>query len=174
MFRTTGEARRSLAAKAYPQYELAYNLTRNSTEKRVWLAKLASSAFEAGEIEKAKSWASTALSDETAVKPDWASGDVVHQAHITLGRIALLAGNLEEAKQHLIAAGLVKGSPVMGSFGPNMMLAKELLEKGERDSVLQYFQECASFWKMHEDKLTQWTAIVKNGHTPDFGANLVY
>ena len=28
-----------------------------------------------------------------------------------------------------------------------MTLAKELLEKAERESVLQYFDECARFWE---------------------------
>ena len=38
-------------------------------------------------------------------------------------------GRIEEAKRHLLAAGRSSGSPVLGSFGPNMSLAKDLLEK---------------------------------------------
>ena len=55
-----------------------------------------------------------------------------------------------------------------------MSLAKDLLEKGEKETVLQYFDLCRKFWSMGGDKLDQWTKDVKAGQTPDFGANLVY
>jgi hypothetical protein len=54
-----------------------------------------------------------------------------------------------------------------------MTLAKELLEKGAREAVIKYFQLCASFWK-NRPELGQWTATVKGGGIPNFGANLAY
>jgi hypothetical protein len=66
------------------------------------------------------------------------------------------------------------GSPQMNSFGPNMQLAKALLEKGEKDVVLEYFKRCATFWKMGKSQLAGWTASVKTGEIPEFGANLNY
>lgn len=62
----------------------------------------------------------------------------------------------------------------MDTFGPNMSLAKDLLEKGERDTVLQYFELCRRFWKMDHGQLDEWTRQVKAGKVPRFGANLVY
>lgn len=62
----------------------------------------------------------------------------------------------------------------MNSFGPNMLLAKELLEKGERETVLEYFKLCGKFWDLGEEKLAEWSELVKQGKTPDFGANLKY
>ena len=56
-----------------------------------------------------------------------------------------------------------------------MTLAKELLEKGEREVVLEYFDLCAKFWELERDKkLKKWKSQVEAGKTPDFGANLVY
>jgi hypothetical protein len=55
-----------------------------------------------------------------------------------------------------------------------MTLAKELLKKGERTAVLEYFGLCSDFWKMGNQKLREWSALVKDGITPDFGANLLY
>jgi hypothetical protein len=55
-----------------------------------------------------------------------------------------------------------------------MTLAKDLLEKGERDAVLEYFMLCRKFWKMDHGKLDQWIQEVMDGKNPDFGANLLY
>ena len=46
-----------------------------------------------------------------------------------------------------MAAGATPGSPQLDSFGPNMTLAKELLEKGQPDVVLHYFALCKNFWE---------------------------
>jgi len=53
-----------------------------------------------------------------------------------------------------------------------MILAKELLEKGKRDVVLEYFELCSEFWKSDRGQLGKWTATVQKGRIPDFGANL--
>lgn len=55
-----------------------------------------------------------------------------------------------------------------------MSLAKDLLEKGEKQTVLEYFKKCAKFWKMDHGKLDSWAKQVESGETPDFGANLLY
>jgi hypothetical protein len=107
-------------------------------------------------------------------KNDWNYGNAIHDANLVLGRLAVRNGKIAEAKQYLIAAGKSPGSPQMDSFGPNMSLANDLLAKGERQAVLEYFQRCRKFWKLHEEKLDQWSAEVEAGGIPDFGANLVY
>jgi hypothetical protein len=70
-------------------------------------------------------------------------------------------------------SGKTPGSPELDSFGPNMSLAQDLLEKGERQAVLDHFQRCRKFWKSHADDLDQWTQEVKDGKIPNFGANLL-
>jgi hypothetical protein len=71
-------------------------------------------------------------------------------------------------------AGRTPGSPQLDTFGTDMTLAKELLEKKQTDVVLQYFKLCARFWESGQHKLTGWAAVVKEGGIPDFGANLAY
>jgi hypothetical protein len=94
---------------------------------------------------------------------------------MVLGRVALRRDkNVALAKNLLIASGKTPGSPQLNSFGPNMSLAKDLLAAGERDTVLEFFSECSSFWKQQFSKLDQWAAMVKGGGDPDFGANLRY
>jgi len=65
-------------------------------------------------------------------------------------------------------------SPAMETFGPNMSLAKDLLEKGEKDTVLKYFAECRSIWTSNDGKLDKWAGQVKAGEIPDFGGNMLY
>ena len=74
----------------------------------------------------------------------------------------------------MLKAGATPGSPQLDSFGPSMTLAKELLEKGERQAVIEYFQLCAKFWEMGKKSLENWTSVVKEGKIPDFGRNLRY
>ena len=135
---------------------------------------LATAALEDGDTAKAEQYASEALKLASEFRNSWNYGNAIHKGNIILGRIALQSGDVTGAEQHLLAAGQTPGSPQLDSFGPNMTLAKDLLEKGERDTVLAYLQECAKFWKMGGSQLQEWVAKVKAGGIPDFGANLLY
>jgi hypothetical protein len=53
-----------------------------------------------------------------------------------------------------------------------MTLANELLQKGERNTVLDYLALCAKFWKTGAPQLDSWSETVRNGQTPAFGGNL--
>jgi tetratricopeptide (TPR) repeat protein len=136
------------------------------------LDQITSDAFDAGDMTKAEQYGNELL--KSAQNGSWNSGNAIHTGNIVLGRVALRRGDVAAAKQHLLAAGETQGSPNLDSFGPNMSLAKELLEKGERDTVIAYLQACAKFWDMGGAKLQSWIATIKRGGTPDFGTNLVY
>jgi hypothetical protein len=129
---------------------------------------------EAGSTEKAKSYAEELLRLAPKYSKDWNYGNALHKGNLTLGRLSVRSGDLENAKKYLLEAGRTPGSPQLNSFGPNMALAKELLEKGERSAVLEYFGLCGNFWEMGGQKLREWSALVKDGITPDFGGNLLY
>jgi hypothetical protein len=60
------------------------------------------------------------------------------------------------------------GSTQLNSFGPEMTLSRELLEKGERDVVLQYFVLCRRFWASGSQQLDAWTKTVREGGIPKF------
>jgi hypothetical protein len=167
------EEKAALAKKALSIRERA--LEKADGEERFYeLGEVATSAFEAGEPEKAKEYASELLLSARKSKIDLNYGNALHKGNIVLGRIALSRGDIAGAKEHLLAAGEIPGSPQLDSFGPNMTLAKELLEKGEREVVITYLQSCGKFWKMGGDELQGWVATIKGGGTPDFGANLDY
>ena len=62
----------------------------------------------------------------------------------------------------------------LASLGPNMALAKDLLDRGEAAAVLEYLRESGEFWHADRGKLAEWTALIRAGLKPDFGANLTY
>jgi len=138
------------------------------------LGDLAAAAFEAGDIPKAEQYAKELIQTAPQHAGNWNYGNAVHKANIVLGRVALRRDDVTAAKQYLLAAGETPGSPQLDSFGPNMTLAKELLEKNEREVVLTYLASCSKFWEMGGKDLKKWTATIKSGGMPDFGANLLY
>jgi len=138
------------------------------------LPVLVTAAFDAGEMEKASNYAaeSLRLAEDHQGQPGYDMA--IHKANIALGRLALRQSDVEKAKACLLAAGHVHGDPALSSFGPNMSLAKELLEKGEREVVLQYFELCQKFWPYGSRQLAAWKLAVEKGELPQFGANLIY
>ena len=139
------------------------------------LKAAAQAAFDAGDLNTAEGYATELLADAPSYPKDWNYGNAIFSGNMLLGRVALRRDkNVALARNFLIASGKTPGSPQLNSFGPNMSLAKDLLAAGERDAVLEFFGECGSFWKQQFSKLNQWTAMVKGGGDPDFGANLLY
>lgn len=144
-------------------------------EKRFYdLADLAKTAVDADELEKAQTYARELLRAAPNYPKDWNYGNAIYYGNFVIGRVALRQGNIPVARQYLLNASTTPGSPQLNSFGPNMTLAKELLEKQQADVVLQFFSACGNFWSRGRDRLTAWTVEVRRGSIPDFGANLNY
>jgi tetratricopeptide (TPR) repeat protein len=147
---------------------------KNQEERFYALSDVAKESFVTGNIEDARKYAKELMTLLPEFKGNWNYGNAVQDANLVLGRIAVTEGRIDDAKRYLIEAGRSPGSPQMNSFGPNMSLAKDLLEKGERDVVLEYFELCRKFWEMHGGQLDEWSRDVKTGKIPNFGANLLY
>ncbi len=142
------------------------------------LYALAPAAVAAGEPKKAEIYANKLMSVARKMESEHKYAPfypalATHTSNIVLGRIAFDAGNIDKAKEYLLAAVQMKGNIFMlSATGPNMSLAKQLLEKGEREIILQYFDLCGNFWKQDEGKLEDWKDVVKEGGIPDFKYNL--
>jgi hypothetical protein len=138
------------------------------------LATRARRAADRGRYERAGSLARDLLELAEQYQHDWNYGNALHNAHLVLGRVALAAQDLADARAELLLAGQTPGSPQLNSFGPDMSLARDLLRAGQRDVVLQYFDLCRRFWEMGGDQLDAWAADVAQGREPQFGASLAY
>ncbi len=163
--------------------ELESELQRSKDSERIFYIEsdivktYASAPIPSTLIKNVKSHAVDLLSQAANNVKNWNYGNAIHHANLVLGRISLIEGKTEEAKKYLEAASKTPGSPQLNSFGPNMTLAKELLEKKEKDVVLKYLQDCSKFWKptgeFRED-LERWKIEIAQGKIPDFKGSLTY
>ena len=149
------------------------------SRKLFLLTILAPAALAAKDFTKARNYANElmALGQSLQNSPGFGPsfyGDATHVGNIVLGQIALQDGDLRSAKEHLFAAARIPGSPTLNSFGPDMKLAEELIEKREPDAATAYFDLCAKFWVNDQGKLQQWKDAVTRGSMPNFGPNLGY
>ena len=158
-----------IALLALEQLKRAYELAGSDGERGPLLDGLATAALLAERYDDATGYAKAMLGTEPNRSGDQAQ---IHKGNIILGRVALAEEDVPQAKFHLLEAGRVSGAPTISSFGPNMRLAADLLERGETEVVLEYFELCATFWR--NEKLKDWAALVKGGRAPDFGGNLFY
>ena len=170
----------------------------NSYKRFLKLTDLASQSYKNGDPAGAAAQANELLAMASDFRADWNYGNAVHTGHLVLGRIAVDAGKIAEAKRQLLESvaeanmpygyeqppeqpweqrpkpGKWRASPQMDTFGPDMTLANELLKKGETETVLKYFELCAKFWTMENGNLAKWKKQIADGETPDFGGNMRY
>lgn len=174
-FRPEWKGMETLATNHYTQAMQALAGATNEYLRYLVLDRAAMMSLAVGRTEDARQFATDmmVLDDKFSRGiPAKSNGDVVHNGNLVLGCIALDEGRIEVAKRRLLAAGTSSGSPVLGSFGPNMSLAKDLLAKGEQEPVLQYLELCRKFW--NNEKLDAWIKDIHEGRMPDFGSNLLY
>jgi hypothetical protein len=135
------------------------------------LCRKASRICDPSKLAAAESSARGILNVANDYLHDWNYGNALHYGHLVLGRIALKKGDTREATRNLLQAGLTPGSPQLDDFGPDMTLARELLQQGQRNRVLRYFSLCNRFWTNRtRNCLTAWKDEVEIGQIPDFGS----
>lgn len=154
----------------------------NEGERFHALNRAAKNALKDGEVVKAKALARELAQLAPKYKNDWNYGNAIADANQVLGRIALSKGDVAEAKKHLLASADSQGSPQLNSFGPDFKLARELAEKGERETVIAFLDAVARFWanpdertepnskriaSEHLKQLESWKKQLRAGEIPD-------
>jgi tetratricopeptide (TPR) repeat protein len=160
-------ASRKLGTEKIALLEKALRLVGDVSPRSYILPDLAQEYFKTGNLELAAARAQDCLI-VAQKESDPNHGGALHFGNIVLGRIALKNGDIEEAKRRLLAAGNTTSTPVLMSFGPNWDLAKDLLAKGEQETVLAYIDLCRKFWQSGATRLDTWAAAIRNGGLPDF------
>jgi tetratricopeptide (TPR) repeat protein len=149
------------AARAIESYRRVLELTHNVTARESLAGDMAQALFKVGDLAGAAELAKIHLrsKDRTALQ----------RSNTILGRVALRSGDVGGAKQYLLDSSSPLAEKDVSISGPTLVLAKELLQQGERDTVLQYLDNCLSLWPRGEGVLQLWIADIKNGRTPNFG-----
>lgn len=122
-------------------------------------------AYEAGDFSKAEAYARELLAAADR-EPKWPQGTARHYGHSVLGLIALRGGRVEEAKEHLRLSGKVPEDGTLGSFGPDLALARELLDRSEKTAVLEFLEDCRAFWRLENGRLAMWKQMIVEGKHP--------
>jgi hypothetical protein len=153
------------AQRALESYKRVLALTRLPAAREALAGDMAQAAFKVGDFGGASELAKVYLQTTDRAAPQ--------RGNTILGRVALRSGDLSGAKQYLLASSAPEAAKDISLSGPTMILAKELLERGENDAVLQYLQNCMSLWPRGEDVLNIWMTDIKKGKMPNFG-NLAF
>lgn len=160
----------AVAAQAFEAFRRACDLSDRDGCADL-MADLAITAFAAGDTRNARGLAEAMLA---ASPGDRNQGDYIHYGNLVLGRIALDEGNADEARDHLLAAARTGGAPLRRFGGPDMALARKLLDRGQVTIVVQYLELCLDLWERGEEDVRDWIALIEAGRTPDFDHNFVF
>lgn len=152
---------------------------RPELERFLRIDDLAESAYRESRWGEAEALAKEGLMLVERCRRNWNRGNVAHNSHQILGLLRLREGDLEGAREHLLAAGRTPGSPQLNSFGPRLVLAREMFHRGERRVVLDYLDLVARFWaveregrphglaRQHQRLLQRWRADIQAGRLPE-------
>lgn len=141
-------------------------MDRGESDKWSWSDNAARIAFKIGEYDKAEKYAVASLTMSTVYKGNWNYGNAIHNSNVILGRISLVQGDIDQAKNYLLEASKSEGSPQLDTFGPNLELANELLIENERVAVVQYLESISTFWEMDNGCVKRWLSEIEDGGTP--------
>ncbi len=153
-------------APGYPPTTFGFPNAKESTS----LPYMAKAALVAGDLDKAENYANRMLSLE---EDSWANMAIcVYTGNYVLGMIAIRNGDLQTAGEYLLAAG--DAGRYRGYVIPNMSLAKDLVDSGEREVVLAFLKQCLNFPTSANHPFRRWIQEMEEGMTPDFSGYLNY
>lgn len=134
------------------------------------LPRMAKIALLLSEADKAERYAAEAIAlvIPPQTDPFETSAEAIHDANMVAGVLALRRGDIERARQCLLASAHSGGYRELVEHGPNLTLADELLKRGEREVVVEYFEQLRVFWTQGGGLITKWLEVIRSGGTPEF------
>lgn len=95
-----------------------------------------------------------------------ASGAILFDANLLLGKIALRKGDKRAAARYLTAAAQVAPDETLKHKEVPMELPRALVDWGERDAVADFLERMATY-KPRQGKLAEWAKLIRQGRNPD-------
>jgi hypothetical protein len=140
--------------------------TANKRQEYFILPTLAKVAVEAGAYEQAELYANNLLEYAMLYCCDWNYGNAIHDGNTVKGMVALERGDIQEASKRLLESSRAPNSPQLATFGPDMMLAEELLKHGETKYVLKYLANIKGLWSKGSKRIDKWISQINEGEQP--------
>ena len=98
--------------------------------------------------------------------PDY--GNAVYNGNLILSQSALDRNDIPGAKRYLLEAAASPGARIIELSGLDTSVARTLLQRGERDTVLEYFNRGRNLWPQGGQLITRWETIIRAGRMPNF------
>jgi hypothetical protein len=164
LYRMSGVPGHSFAnatERALYMHDRVLELLHSPADRQALAGDMAAAAFKIGDFEGAAALAKLYLhsSDRQATQ----------KANTILGRVSLRSGDVVASKQYLLDSSGPAAARDVAIYGPALALAQELLEKGERGTVVEYLERCRILWPRGEHTLRNWIVNIRAGATPDLG-----
>jgi hypothetical protein len=125
------------------------------------LSNLVAAEFDAGDDAAAGRDAEQLL----AIAPK--NANAYNAAQTILGRIAAAKGDLNDAKTRLIASITMPATLKNAIFEPNMTLAQDIYDAGDKDTVLAYLEASRAVWKSDRGRIDRMISFVKKAPSVD-------
>jgi hypothetical protein len=84
-----------------------------------------------------------------------------------LGRLAIARGDAADAKERLLASLKPPAKFKNPVFEPNMTLAQDIYDAGDKDTVLQFLEASRAVWKFDRGRIDRMMAFVKKAPSAD-------
>jgi peroxiredoxin len=142
-------------------------------DKSTYLADLAKAEFEAGDDAAATRDARRVVeaAAELVKRNPFQAATMINAGNSVLGRIALAHGDVAEAQARLRASLDVAESTDFRFAGPDMTLAGDLADAGERDAVISYLESSREFWPHDRGLVDHYIKSIKAGKKREAFAN---
>jgi len=128
--------------------------------RRALPPEIATAEFAAGEDDAAERDAE-ALVDAPVSPNQYNLGETL------LGRLAIARGNTNEAKERLLASLKPPAKFKNPVFEPNMTLAQDVYDGGDRDTVLEFLEASRAVWKSDRGRIDRMISFVKKAPSAD-------
>ena len=97
------------------------------------------------------------------------SSAAIYTGNLVLAQAALDADDIANAGRYLLEAAT---TTAIQEKAPDFSVARILLDRGERDTVLEYFRRARNFWPQGGPLLDRWESAVRAGRRPNFNQRL--
>jgi hypothetical protein len=95
-------------------------------------------------------------------------GNAIYTANLIFSLAALQKNDLASAESYLFEAVSAPNSQTVEQVGLDTSVVQMLLQRGERDTVLEYFERGRHLWPLGGGQITRWENLIRAGRTPNF------